>query len=87
MGIQYRWAGKREEWCERPVVSGLSFIIVLADNYSGGGTYFPRWNLTITGQEPGSMVMYPSGLSHLHAGKKITSGERYVLLGATTGED
>jgi hypothetical protein len=65
----------------------LSFIIVLADNYSGGGTYFPRWNLTITGQEPGSMVMYPGGLSHVHAGKRITSGERYVLLGDITGED
>ena len=57
------------------------------DSYSGGGTYFPRWNLTITGQEPGSMVMYPGGLSHLHAGKKITSAERYVLLGDITGED
>ena len=65
----------------------MGFIVLLNTNYSGGGTHFPKWNLTITGQEPGTVLMYPGGLSHVHGGRRVTGGERYVLLGDFMGQD
>lgn len=58
----------------------FALIAYLNDEYTGGGTYFPQHNYE-TGKMPvGSAVIYPGGRSHLHGGRPITSGKRYILL-------
>jgi len=63
----------------------VSMVIYLNNDFTGGGTYFPKWNFTagsVPGDFPvGSMVVYPGGVSHEHMGLPISSGVRYLMLG------
>ena len=59
----------------------LACIMGLNDEFTGGGTHFPKFNITVK-SKPGVMLLYPGGLSHLHSGKAITSGKRYLILHA-----
>ena len=60
----------------------VTLLIYLNDDYEGGGTYFPRWNYS-TGRPPvGTAVLFPGGLSHVHAGRGIIAGKRYLFCGA-----
>jgi hypothetical protein len=59
----------------------LACILGLNEDFTGGGTHFPQFKLTVVAK-PGVMLLYPGGLSHLHGGKKINSGRRYALLHA-----
>lgn len=58
-------------------LSGPTFI--------GGGTYFPRWDLTVGNHHnvrPGSAIVYPGGVSHEHSALPVTAGVRYMLGGS-----
>eukprot|EP01100_Stratorugosa_tubuloviscum_P005948 TRINITY_DN25_c0_g1_i1.p1 TRINITY_DN25_c0_g1~~TRINITY_DN25_c0_g1_i1.p1 ORF type:complete len:224 (-),score=122.04 TRINITY_DN25_c0_g1_i1:51-722(-) len=60
----------------------VSMVGYLSSNFEGGGTYFPRWNCLVgdsTSVIPGSVVIYPGGVSHEHLAKPITAGKRYML--------
>ncbi|KAL6076598.1 Procollagen-lysine,2-oxoglutarate 5-dioxygenase 1 [Balamuthia mandrillaris] len=60
----------------------LSMVGYLSKDFVGGGTYFPRWKLLVGGHEdvvPGSVVLYPGGISHEHKALPITAGKRYML--------
>jgi hypothetical protein len=59
----------------------LACILTLNREFQGGGTYYPKWDFTAL-TEIGEMLIYPGGLSHLHGGRKITAGKRYLLLHA-----
>lgn len=59
----------------------LACILGLNDEFVGGGTHFPKFNVTVHAK-PGVILLYPGGLSHLHRGKKITKGRRYLILHA-----
>ena len=60
----------------------VTLVVYLNDEFEGGGTYFPRWRYSTGKRAPGSAIMYPGGLSHVHEGLPITSGRRYLLCGA-----
>jgi hypothetical protein len=58
-------------------LSGPTFV--------GGGTHFPRWNVTVGNHEnvrSGSAIVYPGGVSHEHSALPITAGVRYMLGGS-----
>jgi S-adenosylmethionine decarboxylase len=60
----------------------IGMIGYLNQEFTGGGTYFPRWNRVIgrSGEVPvGSVIVYPGGLSHEHAVLPVTAGKRYML--------
>jgi hypothetical protein len=60
----------------------ISMVGYLNRDFEGGGTYFPRWKLTVGSHVdviPGSVVVYPGGVSHEHKAHAITSGVRYML--------
>jgi len=60
----------------------VAMVGYLNDAFTGGGTYFPRWKLTVGSHENvkvGSVVIYPGGVSHEHMALPITSGKRYAL--------
>lgn len=59
----------------------LACILALNEEFKGGGTHFPKYNLTVVAK-PGVMLLYPGGLSHLHSGKMISNGRRYLILHA-----
>lgn len=60
----------------------LTLVTYLNDEFTGGGTYFPRWKYHTGKPTPGSAILYPGGLSHEHEGLAITSGKRYLLCGS-----
>mmetsp|Transcript_8359 Transcript_8359/g.21087 ORF Transcript_8359/g.21087 Transcript_8359/m.21087 type:complete len:227 (+) Transcript_8359:25-705(+) len=60
----------------------VSMVGYLSRDFVGGGTFFPRWNLTVGSHENvivGSVVVYPGGVSHEHSAHAITAGKRYML--------
>eukprot|EP00163_Fabomonas_tropica_P029810 TRINITY_DN6545_c0_g1_i1.p1 TRINITY_DN6545_c0_g1~~TRINITY_DN6545_c0_g1_i1.p1 ORF type:complete len:172 (-),score=32.26 TRINITY_DN6545_c0_g1_i1:83-598(-) len=62
----------------------VAMVGYLNNEYTGGGTYYPRlkFNFNDLNPEPGTFILYPGSLTHEHKGMKITSGTRYVFLGA-----
>lgn len=64
----------------------VAFVTYLGGpTFVGGGTYFPRWNLTVGSHlnvQQGSAIVYPGGVSHEHSALPITAGVRYMLGGS-----
>jgi hypothetical protein len=60
----------------------LTLVTYLNEEFTGGGTYFPRWNYHTGKPAPGCAILYPGGLSHEHEGVAITEGTRYLLCGS-----
>ncbi|MBL8152138.1 MAG: hypothetical protein JNN15_19625, partial [Blastocatellia bacterium] len=56
----------------------VGLVIYLNEEFEGGGTSFPRWNYNTGKPKPGSAIIYPGGLSHVHEGLPITAGKRYL---------
>ena len=52
--------------------------ITLSDNFTGGGTWFPRQNKLVKGSV-GSSVLFPN-VTHPHGTRPTLSGERYCLI-------
>lgn len=60
----------------------VTLVVYLNNEFTGGGTYFPRWGKLINPQKPGTAIVYPGGVSHEHLGLPIKSGVRYLFCGA-----
>ncbi len=52
--------------------------ITLSDNFTGGGTWFPRQNKLVIGGV-GSSVLFPN-VTHPHGARPTLSGKRYCLI-------
>lgn len=60
----------------------VAMVGYLNDAFEGGGTGFPRWNLTVGDARTvsvGSVVVFPGGVSHEHLAHPVTAGRRYTL--------
>ena len=60
----------------------IGMVGYLNADFIGGGTYFPRWDVTVGDSQNvqvGSMIAYPGGVSHEHLARPIVSGRRYTL--------
>jgi hypothetical protein len=53
-------------------------IIYLNDNYEGGQTYYPNYNISITPQA-GKLAIHPGDPDHLHGVTKIEGEIRYTI--------
>lgn len=53
-------------------------IIYLNDNYSGGHTYYPNFDVEIT-PKAGTLALHPGDPEHLHGVTKIEEGMRYTI--------
>lgn len=58
----------------------MAMSVYLNDDFEGGGTFFPRWDLTTGLKETGAAIFYPGGVSHEHGAVEISRGRRYVLI-------
>ena len=57
--------------------SFLTFMIYLNEDFEGGATTFPLFNLSVK-PEIGKAILFPS--SYIHSAEVITRGEKYVLV-------
>jgi hypothetical protein len=53
-------------------------IIYLNNDYEGGETYYPNYNVSITPQ-PGMLAVHPGDPDHLHGVTEIKNNIRYTL--------
>lgn len=59
--------------------SDISCVLALNDEYEGGGTYFARQKKLHKGK-PGYISMHPGAITHLHGGRPVHKGERYIIV-------
>lgn len=57
--------------------SMISMTIVLNDEYEGGHLTFPRQHWDSRGIAPGTMVIFPGRVTHVHWVLPVTAGTRY----------
>lgn len=59
--------------------SEFTILTALNDSYEGGGTWFHNQRLLVK-NPTGGMTFHPGSITHLHGGRPITSGIRYIVV-------
>ena len=77
--VRYSMGGQRE-LKEHHDSSAYSVTVCLNDDFEGGGVYFPRQKRFFPHKEVGKMLLHPGRMTHLHCGRPITRGVRFVLV-------
>lgn len=57
----------------------VSMAIMLNDSYEGGRLTFPRQHWDTRDVTPGTMIVFPSRVTHVHWVLPVTSGKRYSV--------
>ncbi len=60
--------------------SHLSLVVKLNDEFEGGGTYFPKYNLLSNPKRIGTGTIHPGQITHRHGARPIYSGKRYIIV-------
>lgn len=60
--------------------SSYTIGVKLNDEFEGGGTYFPMYNINATPKRIGNAFMHPGMISHRHGGRPVFSGTRYIAV-------
>lgn len=60
--------------------SHLTMVIKLNDEFSGGGTWFPKYQKLSNPEQIGTAVLHPGMITHRHGARPITSGKRYIIV-------
>ena len=71
--------GEQEELRLHHDVAQVSASIKLNDGYEGAELEFPRQNFTNADIPVGSLIVWPSLVTHPHASRPLVSGEKYSL--------
>lgn len=56
------------------------------DDFTGGGTYLPKYNLTVNPRKKGNAIAHPGMITHKHGGRPVDSGTRYILVTFTKNQ-
>ena len=59
--------------------SEFTILTALNDDFEGGGTWFHNQKLLVKNKTGGS-TFHPGSITHLHGGRPITSGVRYIIV-------
>jgi len=59
--------------------SEFTCLTTLNEEYEGGGTWFANQKMLVK-NKAGDMVFHPGTITHLHGGRPVTSGVRYVIV-------
>jgi predicted 2-oxoglutarate/Fe(II)-dependent dioxygenase YbiX len=57
--------------------------VKLNDEHDGGELEFPRYGFTNKKSPVGSMLVWPSGLQHIHRSTPVARGTKYSLVAWT----
>ena len=60
--------------------SHLTLVIKLNDGFSGGGTWFPKYQKLINPEVVGTASLHPGMVTHRHGARPITMGKRYIIV-------
>ena len=59
--------------------SEFTILTALNDSFEGGGTWFHNQKLLVK-NKIGGATFHPGSITHLHGGRPITSGIRYIIV-------
>jgi predicted 2-oxoglutarate/Fe(II)-dependent dioxygenase YbiX len=59
--------------------SEFTCLTTLNEEYEGGGTWFYNQK-TLVKNKTGEMVFHPGTITHLHGGRPVTGGVRYIIV-------
>ena len=59
--------------------SEFTCLTALNDEFEGGGTWFHNQKM-LAKNPTGGMTLHPGSITHLHGGRPITSGVRYIIV-------
>jgi len=63
--------------------SAITLNVRLNDDFKGGGTFLPRYKLTLQPKKKGYAMAHPGQITHKHGGRPVTEGTRYILVSFT----
>lgn len=58
--------------------SSYTIGVRLNDEFEGGGTFFPKYQVTAMPKRNGNAFLHPGMITHRHGGKPVYSGTRYI---------
>ncbi len=60
--------------------SHITMVVKLNDEFDGGGTWFPKYNLLSNPERVGTATLHPGMVTHLHGARPIHAGKRYICV-------
>lgn len=60
--------------------SHITMVVKLNDEFEGGGTWFPKYQLLSNPKRVGMATLHPGLITHLHGARPIHSGRRYICV-------
>jgi hypothetical protein len=60
--------------------SSYTCAVKLNDEFEGGGTFFPRYQITANPKRVGNAILHPGMITHRHGGRPVYSGTRYITV-------
>ena len=60
--------------------SHVTMVVKLNDEFEGGGTWFPKYNILSNPKKVGTATLHPGMVTHLHGARPIDSGKRYICV-------
>ena len=60
--------------------SSYTIGLKLNDEFEGGGTYFPKYQVNAMPKRIGNVFMHPGMITHRHGGRPVFSGTRYIAV-------
>ena len=65
-------------------MSVITLNVRLNDEFKGGGTYLPRYKVTLQPRKIGYAMSHPGNITHKHGGRPVEEGTRYILVTFTS---
>ncbi len=63
--------------------SVITLNVRLNNEFKGGGTYLPKYKTTVQPRKKGYAMAHPGNITHLHGGRPVETGVRYILVSFT----
>jgi glycosyltransferase involved in cell wall biosynthesis/GR25 family glycosyltransferase involved in LPS biosynthesis len=60
--------------------SVITLNLRLNDDFKGGGTYLPKYKTTLQPRKIGNVMSHPGQITHIHGGRPVEEGTRYILV-------
>lgn len=58
----------------------ITLNVRLNDEFKGGGTFLPKYKTTVQPRKVGNAMAHPGNITHLHGGRPVEEGTRYILV-------
>lgn len=66
--------------------SVITLNVRLNNEFKGGGTFLPKYKTTVQPRKRGYAMAHPGNITHLHGGRPVEEGTRYILVSFTNNK-